>query len=358
MTETLKHALHERAGAVTFDAPDLDAIRAGGDRTLRRRRTGLVGGGLVAAGLVVATALVVPGPGSTDDQVVATDPGTIGSTADVSWVEGSTLHRAAGEDLDLGREAIAYVRTSVGYVFADGEGAVFGVDDGGVRQVGSTDPDAVRLVADPSDPRAVWVDADGSGIVVHDQATGADLTLRERFTDAEPVLTAMDGDAVYAEVGDEARRLDLVSGETTLVAADGAAVLDAAGGLVALGSDSGIELQQPDGTRTTLRESYGDLGAFSPDGAWFTSDADEPHVVDVATAERVAFDVPEFFATGYEWLDDSTVVMISQQAGGAPVELLTCQVPAGTCTSATELGAFEELSDRGFVLPGGLPLDD
>lgn len=325
---------------------------------MRRRRVGLTAGGFVAASaVVVATALaVLPGAEDTSGRSpIATDPGGVG-TVDVSWVEGSTLHRAGSADLDLGRPALAFVRTSVGYVFADASGAVFSVAGADVEQVGSTDPDALRLLSDPTGPRAVWLDADGTGIVSYDQSSGADLTLEERFTDAVPVLTAMDGDMAYAEVGRQARSVDLVTGETAVVARNGSSVLDATDGTLALGDDSGIRLSTTGrlSQDTVLRDSYGDAGTFSPDGAWFSSDADAPQVVSTVTGKPVTFDAPAFFATGYEWLDATTLVMIAQPAESAPVELLTCQVPDGTCTQAASLAAFEVLEGNGFVLPFGV----
>jgi hypothetical protein len=365
MTETLKHALHGHASAATFVAPDLDAIRAAGDRTLRRRRAGLAGGGLVAAGVVLATALAVAGDPAADDRVVAADPGAIGSTVDVSWVEGSTLHRASGDDVALEQPAVAYVRTTEGYVYADATGVVHsltGTGPAGVVEVGRTDPEAIRIVADPEGTLAAWLDADSGEVVVVDQTDDVARTV-EVGGDTVPLsgdaeLTALDGATAYLGSGDEARRFDLTTGEVTPVAADGSRVVAAAGDVVVLGDDRGMRLLGPEGSTTTLREDYGDVGTLSPDGAWFSSDADEPQVVGTDSGERLTFDVPAFFATGYEWLDDTTLAMISQEAEGAPVELLTCAVPSGTCEAAAELGSFEDLSESGFVLPSGLPLDD
>ncbi len=360
MTETLKNALTEHADAISFAPVDLRSIHRDGDRSVRRRRVGLTVSGLVAASTVaVATALAVL-PGADDSSgrsPIATDPGALG-TIEVTWVEGSTLHRAGSVDLDLGRPAMAFVRTSVGYVFADASGAVFSVVGADVERVGSTDPDAIRLLSDPAGPRAVWVDVDGSGIVTYDQASGADLTLKERFTDAVPVLTAMDGDTAYADVGRQARSVDLVTGETAVVARDGSSVLDASAGNLALGDDSGIRLstQGRVSQDTVLRDSYGDVGTFSPDGAWFSSDADQPQVVNTSSGERVTLDTPDFFATGYEFLDATTLVVISQASEEAPMTLLTCQVPEGTCTQVADLGSAAQLELTGFELPVGIPM--
>ncbi len=351
------NALHEHVDAAAFTPPDLTAIHAQGHRALRRRRAGLVGAGFVAASLVIAaiTLAVVAGPDNAGGKIpVARDPGAGGP--EVVWVEGATLHSTATGETDLGRRAVALVRTSAGAVFADEAGAIFAVAAGEVTQVGSTNPEAIRLVSDPAGPRAVWLDEEGTRIVSYDQATGADLVLDKRITDPGARLTALDGDTAYVSVGQEARSVNLVNGVVRVVAEDGSEVLDAADSLLALGSDSGIRLSGP-GPATVLRDDYGDVGTFSPDGAWFSSDADDPRVVDVATGDRATFDAPGFFATGYEWLDATTLVMIAQQSEAAPFELLTCQLPAGTCRPVAELGTYEQIAERGLVLPVGLPED-
>lgn len=357
MTDILKSALTEHADAASFERVDLAAIRLRGDRTLRRRRAGLAGGGLLAAGVAAAavTLVVASGPDGSQGVPVARDPGSV-AVDGVSWVEGSTLHQSGGDTIDLGRRPAAYVRTSAGYVFADDSGVVYSVVGETVTAVGRTDPAAIRLVSDPATARVVWLDGDRTGLVAFDQATGADITLEGRLRGTDPSLTALDGDAAYVTVGEEARRIDVVTGETTVEAVDGSEVYDAAGERLALGSDDGIRLSGGAGRPLVVSESYRDIGTFSLDGAWFTSDADTPQVVDTRTGESVDFDVPDFFASGYDFLDASTLAMITEESDGAPVVLQICQVPAGTCEPVVELGSSAELSDNGFLLPIGLQM--
>ena len=74
----------------------------------------------------------------------------------------------------------------------------------------------------------------------------------------------------------------------------------------------------------------------------------------------MTFDLDYGFATGYEWLDDSTLVMIAARRAtdAAQAVVLRCTVPAGTCEPASgELGTFTDLVRDGFALPTGEAVD-
>lgn len=103
-----------------------------------------------------------------------------------------------------------------------------------------------------------------------------------------------------------------------------------------------------------LPHVYGSMGVFSPDARYYSSDADEPEVHDARTGRRIDFDLGgRTFATGYEWLDDETLAMLAAKGENGPVELLSCAVPEGSCTSVVDdLGTFEELLGH-FQLPVG-----
>ena len=61
------------------------------------------------------------------------------------------------------------------------------------------------------------------------------------------------------------------------------------------------------------------MGAFSPDARYYTADADELQVYDVSTGTRVGLDLDRGFATGFEWLDAETlVVLAAAEAETAP----------------------------------------
>ena len=107
--------------------------------------------------------------------------------------------------------------------------------------------------------------------------------------------------------------------------------------------------------RLTLQHSGGSVGAFSPDGTHLTLDADSPEVFDLAAGTIVDFTgVPDFFATGYEWLDADTLVMISLESEESPVDVLTCSVSTGACEVAIEdLAASSDFEVGDVTLPTG-----
>ena len=364
MTESLSRALRARADVASCDAPDLAAIRAAGTRSLRRRRVattlGGLGGVVAASVLVVASLSWLPGGDDTGRDVpIATDPGGTGAS-EVIWVEGSVLRRAVSGDLDLGRPAVALGRTAAGTVFADASGRVYSQVGTEITPVGRTGTPDLRLASDAAGRWAAWLDPRGTRLVVLDQD---DNTTEELALDGDDTvqvhLTALDGRTAYVSVGDEARSIDVVDGESRVVADDGTDVIDAVGSRLALGDDSGIRTGAPGpgaGPATVLRSDYADIGAFSPDGAYFTSDADEPRVVSTEDGEAVTLDLPEGFATAFEWLDDGTVVVISAASETAPLTLSTCRVPDGACSTVVDLDSYEVLVERGFALPVGLEL--
>ncbi|WP_205474520.1 hypothetical protein [Nocardioides sp. SYSU D00038] len=365
MTETLKSLLHDDADGVDFAAPDLDAITRTGDRRRRTRRGFAL---LGTAALVAATAggvvLATGDDGGDRRTPVATDPLP---TDQVTWVTGDRLHTPTSS-VDLGHEVRSYVRTSAGFAFVATGGAVFSFVDGTITEVGSTSAKAARLVGDTDGSRVGWVDAsDGAPVfVVHDLATGETRTLEgetsagmgELADEDDPAyFAALDGDDAWWRDARGLVRTDLGSGEATVVDADqsnGFGLLAVEDGLtVTDGGDAGTRVGG-----LTLPQVYGSAGALSPDGTWVSVDADEPSVFATADGTRVSFDLPGF-ATGYEFLDDETVVMIAQARESDPVQLLTCVVPAGTCTVAVpDLGSWDDLSAAGLALPVGEPAAD
>jgi len=366
MTEKLKTLLHEQAETVDFALPDLESLTRTGDRRIRRRRaTGLVGG--VAALAVVGGLAVTQLGGSDDVRRDATPAGDPASTARVTWAEGSVLHWPGGST-DLGHPVRAYLPTEVGYVFTDGDGAVWSAVDGVVDRVGGIESRSPRLVADHDGSLAAWVDPLGPRprVVVLDQATG-----ETRFFDATELetLAAIDGDTLYGQAGRRATSLDLASGETRPVdvprgaeiraVEDGVIVSDGGYDDGGLAANDGDLVTRPDGEVVTLHQAYGDTATFSPDARWVSIDADEPKVFDTTTGQQVDIDVAgRVFATGFEWLAPDTLVMIASKNETGPVELLTCTVPAGTCASTVpDLGSFADLA-ASFALPVGIELED
>ena len=364
MTDKLKTLLHERATSADFDLPDLDAIVRTGDRQVRRRRGLTLIGGIAAAAVVGGVAFVSLGGENVHEQVAVEPP----APAEVSWIFGSTLHTSSGET-DLGHEVRAYVRTADGIVFSDTDGKVWSYRAGQVAFWGQTDTRHPRLVSDDEGHLAGWVDGadERPAFVVQDVSTGQ----RWRFAANMPTYPgeseageqparfyAIDDRTAYWHDARGPVSVDLDSGETSELAGlkEGSGISDVENDLLAWDTDRGTAIGRADGTVARhLDAVYGNIGAFSPDGRYFSSDADEPQVHDVASGERIDFDLGgRGFATAYEWLDARTVVMLAadRPRDDAVAELLTCTVPDGACEFVTELGPFEDIAGT-LALPFG-----
>ena len=363
MTEKLKQLLHEQAESAQLAPLDADAIARSGDRRRRRRRGAAVAG--LAATLVVAGGVASRVGG---DETVADDPAAPAAvSAEVTWATGTTIHAPSG-DVEVGRQVRSYVRTAAGYVVADPRGVVWSVRDGEVTRVGQTDERVPRLVSDDESGLAGWVDtaADAPVFVVLDQATG-EVTRHTGHTDpsmgtladeADPAFFyAIDAGTAYWRDQRGAVATDLDSGEARVVdpdARNGFDISDAEDGIIAFSGDRGTVLGTAPGEGVRLADAHGSAGAFSPDARWFSADADEPQVYDARSGDPVRLDLDRGFATGYEWLDDDTLVVIAARTEASPVELLTCEIPAGDCERVAELPPFDKLA-VGFALPVGQP---
>lgn len=375
MTETLRDLLHTKASDARFDAPDLDLLVHSGERRVRRRRatTGLAG---IAAATVVGLGAVAVFGGSEPDQ----GPDVASPTLQVEtpvFARGSIIYDA-DTTTDVGAPIRAFVRTAVGYVVVDPSGTVRSVVGGSAATVGQVDPEVIRLVADPDGSLAGWVQSDGErpAFAVLDQDEGTvqlndDATTpgQELMADAlDPAyFYAVDDGVAYWHDSRGAVAVEVGTGEVTVVQADarnGFDIVDAEAGTIAFGGGmpeislgtTSTDIDQ----RLTLQESGGSVGVFSPDGAHLTLDADAPEVFDVGTGATVDFTgVPGFFATGYEWLDSDTLVMISLESEAAPVEVLTCSVSTGICEVALDdLGSVADFEAGDVVLPMGEPLTE
>ncbi|NYI43063.1 hypothetical protein BJ993_000143 [Nocardioides aromaticivorans] len=344
MTEKLK-TLMDRAADLDFEAVDLAAIVESGDRAVRRRQTSLVGG--VAALAVVAGGVAVAlGGGDTAKDPAPADGS---SPAELSWVVGDTLHTPTAS-YDLGRKAEGFVRTRVGYAFLTEDGTVYSVVEGEVTKIGSGAAGHAPLVGDENGTTVGWVDRSGAVpvYVTVDLATGTaqrhDAHLDASMADGEPPQLAWffaidDGTAYWLDLRGEVAT-DLATGESRVIATgkDLQWIGDVSDGLrVGLveddgGGDLGTDLRDRDGTVVLppVEERY--FGAVSPDGRWVTTD--DHVVVAVATGAEVLLDVPGPDRTwyAYEWLDADTVAVVLD--AGDDTDLLTCDLPEGTCATA------------------------
>lgn len=365
MTEKLKTLLHDRASLPEFAMPDVDLLVRDGSRRARRRGLAVAGGGAAAAtaAVLVAVTALSGGPSGQSGPAVSTDPISVDLP---SYAKGSVIHDAEGT-VEVGHVVNAFVRTSVGYVVADPDGEVWSVAGGQVSRVGQTDAEYPHLVSDPRGSLAAWVDRSGDqpAFVAFDQSTGESFRndeataagMGELADEEDPAyFYAIDGRTAYWRDHRGAVAVDVDTGEASVIDAG------ARNGFDLVGVGSGV-IATPAGDRGTalsgagrdliLRNVYTSEARFSPGARWVALDADEPTVFDARTGERIAIDLDVWFGTGIEWLDDDTVVMLTAAAEEAPLDLVTCTLPSGSCeVSVAGLATAEELAN-GYALPGG-----
>lgn len=362
MPETLKTLMHETAD-LDFAAPDLEAITRAGDHAVRRRRlvTGAVG--LAAAAVVTMGVVSVVGDDTGGDEpVVATPPPAVG---EVTWALGSVLHSPGGK-IDLGHTIHAYVRTSVGFVFADPDGVVRSVVDGEITEIGTTSAEDPRLVSDTESGLAAWRESGGKhDVVVFDQETGSEFARAPIAGEGGPV--ALDGDTLYALDGKRYVAVDLDNGARTVIPVPGqrTRVSGAEDGLLSFTQDAG---DNGAGGGTFVGERFADarrmpgygsdIVTFSTDGRYLSYNDDVTRIADTRTGKRMPIDVDgRVFATGYEWLDTDTVVVIAGRTEEGPLELLACDVLGGACeVAADDIGSFAEV-EGDFQIPVGSHLE-
>ena len=354
MTDKLSTLMRQRADSVDSAVPDLDALTRDGDRTLRRRRSLAIMGGVAAAGVLVAAVAVLPGAGSGRSDVAA----PVAEPAAVTWVTGSSLH-VEGRTVDLGHPVAAYVRTGEGYVLADRAGTVWSWRDGSATQVGHTDRSYPQLFADPDSATAVFTDGVGADrkVVVVDQQHGTVDVLEPEDGAEQALLYGVDDGRVYWRDARGIVAVDPASGDAEVLTEGprGVDLTDVEAGVFAAPSGQSTVVGAVPGEGVRLDEAYGSVGALSPDGRYYSSEGDEPAVLDTGTGERIDLDLTQRFATGYEWLDDSTLAVLAAErpAMSATAQLLTCTVPDGSCVVVEDdLGRFADLEGQ-FALPTG-----
>ena len=105
---------------------------------------------------------------------------------------------------------------------------------------------------------------------------------------------------------------------------------------------SSIEVTRPGADPVVIHDQSADGAVISPDGRWLSVITGSIAVFDTKTGEEIDVDPRGLSdAFGYEWLDDSTLVVaaLSGEAGG--MSLLTCEIPAGACAEAGRLPELE-----------------
>lgn len=355
MTDRLTSTLHERADGVQFDVPDVDALVGAGERRLRRRRTAVTGAAALAVVAAIGVAGVLRPDGGGGEPVPAPAPDQVDTYpvqqrdlppmvvvgGDVAWVDGRTERlRAPADDL---------VRTSIGWVYTSYDG-VFSRTESGTQRLPGVTGDLVVSDEDGVLVALYDLEPDGAVIRVLDQRTGEVRTVLEDLP-RESGVVALDGDRLYGYDRGGPWVIDLGTGQRG-TAPYGVSAVERATVVrnpdVTEGDpyEDTTVVETPDGQVRGLGWS-GDVGALSPDGAWYASDdlIDPDDVLrgyDVAGAVAVTTGEQVRLRTGAEpgdlvmvngWLDDTTLqVGVVPEDESTPTRLITCSVPSGACT--------------------------
>ncbi len=319
-------------------------------RTVRRRRVASGVAGVAVLAVVATSAALLGGDGENKTDFVD-DP----LPTDVPmWTEGSVLH-TPGRTFDLGVDVASFVRTSEGIVFLgwdDNEAELFDVysftGDGMPEIIGETQDS--RLRADAAQPYAGWLDGSGEDVdaVIFDQDAEERIWSEPTKRAYSFPIVAIDGTSAYLAKVDEGpvQILDLESGGRTDLPADPVwrNFVAVEGDLVARMVDSGnhLEVGDPDGDGVVLAGQGADGAVFSPDGRWISPFSGSVRVYDTTTGDPVAVDTLGFAdGAGYEWLDADTLLAIGASDTGDDIVLMSCEIPAGTCTEVARLDGFE-----------------
>ncbi len=232
MSESLKNLLHERVTSVAFKPPDIAAITRAGGRRLRRRR--IVAG--LATAVVVAlagsVAAVVAG-GGTEHRPPPLPAGPW--PAGVSWAFDTTIYvgtDAGIEEIEVGHEVHAYVRTATGFVVLDETDAVYSVTEDGVTPIGQMNDtlpdntDEQRLVVNSSGTLVGWVDEAASPesltVRIYDPVDGSTRDFPGPLTTPDVhalVLFAIDDRTAYWRTYEGVHQVDVDTRSDRLIVA-------------------------------------------------------------------------------------------------------------------------------------------
>lgn len=379
MTGLLKDTLEKHAQEVASPHFDVAVMVRDGHRTVRRRRTALVGG---VAALAVAAGIALPQllPGGVDRAVP--EPTVADGTGAfvAAYAVGTTLY-LGDRELELPTRPRTMVQTTSGVVYADEDGEVWATNtdrtDGGpatrpaALPVGMTDRRFPELTADGD--RAAWVETGGevpefavlehtdhsvvSSPLANDPATAPVGDARD-----PAVVYALDGDVVYLHDRRGAVAWNfLTDAQEVLEAdADGFSIDDVQDGRIAYSphpEDEDRYRVGPD-LRSGQAVDAWNGSVLSPAGTYLLGEdgPDSAAVFEVATGRRMGDPVTgHAFFGGYAWVDDDTYLGIGFDAewDSSPVDILSCDV-GGACETVLEnLPTVQE----GLRLPLGEPFD-
>lgn len=352
MSELLKDVMNERADAAERPHLDLEAIVATGDSRIRRHRMAGAFAGTAAVVTIAVTAATL----------IDTDrsPGTTQPAASVGAFEQRTTTYSAGSVIHYGDQLIdvaphsisSFVQTDDGFAFTDADGAVFTADGSSVERVGATNqPYGTLLAAGDDGSYVTWMDADASAFKVYDMAARREVASvpqppqPPRAGEFEQLaVLALDGSTAYWHTADGVVGYDIEARQSTVVKV-GASTLwlaDVADGVLARSSfdDQSITVSaDPDAKGPTV-PGY-NHAMLSPDARYVATDPQDSEQVFVSADGREVTPVAEgySFTAVVQWIDNDSYVALGIPRGNAedePFDLLTCSIPAGSCSPDRE----------------------
>lgn len=370
MTDDLQTLLHDRAAGADLGAVDLLAVTRDGSARVRRRRAATYAGGLALAAVLGTLGATALGGGPLGDDGRAVDPAgapTAAAGAAPTWYSEGRLHHD-GTSTDLGLDVVTYARTAHGFVLVDARDVVWSWTGGEPVEVGRSAEAFQRVAGDLDGALAAWVDTSGAARVLRvlDQRERTVVDRGEVGT-GEAAVTAVDGDRVWWREG--AASLTWSGTGVPEQLPDDTTVLAAAGGMIVHQDGTTISVSDgivPSSDARVLDREYRDVGALSTDGRLWSADADELLVWRTDDGSYLDTRLERPFATGVEWLDTDTLVVLAGRATEGSqaseramrAEILVCDVlTTNPCrTVADDLGTFDDLDDGDFALPVGIEI--
>jgi len=364
MSTDLREVMHERAHRTHPGRVDLAAVVRIGDQRRRRRAYAVAGAGVAVVAAVGSVTLM-------SDQEGATTIAPAGQSVErePSYATGSIIHHG-DQTTDVSPHRVqAYVQTGEGYVFTDSDGVVRLATGSGLDTIGQSAGDGWYLQADDTGSLVAWID-DSAGVpelVVYDTAVGAEsLRTSEGFRagmgwlrDDDPAFVyALDDGVAYVRDGEGAARVDIETGERTLLhrGAGPWDLADVANGLIAHEPPSGAPDTSAEAGEVPFTMLLGtdysadgtpipaSTNSLSPDAGYAVTDFnDSERIFDVATGTDVTPKLPDYgFIAVAAWTSDDTAALVALDR--ERVDLLECDIPAGTCAVvAADIGPPERL---------------
>jgi len=254
-----------------------------------------------------------------------------------TWTEGSILH-TPDASYDLGTEVLAYVRTSVGIVFvAEHEELVYSWTGGEPVKVGRTFFGGEMLFGDPESPYAAWQQPRGrhTEVVVFDQRRGR----RVPTEGLSGNLIAIDGSDLYLR--HQMARISLSRIGKRGSERVHSRLVAAQGEIRAFDTHEGIAVGTDWHSAVRVGPSDSRTAVFSPDARWVSTGGDDFEdglsVYDARTGRQRQLASEDFgHATGFEWLDDGTL-MAWGTTEFSNLSLLRCELATGSCSVVAEV---------------------